>query len=119
MVEDGKYQFFPWGKVSFSRLMALLRQEFSMEKQLYRLGGIPQIDQKFKDLERVMNDGFSEILESLQQKNEHVNKDAGIEKQSDNVVEQMQSLDSIIPDASVRTDEVTDMEMSLINTIKG
>ncbi|KAF3640123.1 hypothetical protein FXO38_22279 [Capsicum annuum] len=128
------------------RLMALLRQEFSMEKQLYRLGGIPQIDKKFKDLGHVMNDGFSEILKSLQQKNEHVNKDAGIEKQSDNVVEQMQSLDSIIPDcffkvyidkayanyynanvakdfptqdASVRTDEVTDMEMSLINTIKG
>ncbi|KAF3635116.1 hypothetical protein FXO38_24793 [Capsicum annuum] len=43
MVEDGKYQFFSWGKVSFSRLMALLRQEFSMEKQLYRLGGIPQV----------------------------------------------------------------------------
>ncbi|PHU18142.1 hypothetical protein BC332_13837 [Capsicum chinense] len=43
MVEDGKYQFFPWGKVSFSRLMASLRQEFSMEKQLYRLVGIPQV----------------------------------------------------------------------------
>ncbi|PHU25786.1 hypothetical protein BC332_04118 [Capsicum chinense] len=42
MVEDGKYQLFPWGKVSFSRLMASLRQEFSMEKQLHRLGGIPQ-----------------------------------------------------------------------------
>ncbi|KAM3270893.1 hypothetical protein P3S67_029095 [Capsicum chacoense] len=43
MVEDEKYQFFPWGKVSFSRLMASLRQEFSMEKQLYRLSGIPQV----------------------------------------------------------------------------
>ncbi|KAF3617023.1 hypothetical protein FXO38_34231 [Capsicum annuum] len=43
MVEDKKYQFFPWGKESFSRLMASLRQEFSMEKQLYWLGGIPQV----------------------------------------------------------------------------
>ncbi|PHU29501.1 hypothetical protein BC332_01594 [Capsicum chinense] len=43
MVEDEKYQLFTWGKVSFSRLMVSLRQEFSMEKQLYRLGGIPQV----------------------------------------------------------------------------
>ncbi|KAF3665309.1 Pentatricopeptide repeat-containing protein [Capsicum annuum] len=43
MIEDEKYQFFPWGKVSFSRLMALFRQEFSMEKQHYRLGGILQV----------------------------------------------------------------------------
>ncbi|PHT42509.1 hypothetical protein CQW23_16534 [Capsicum baccatum] len=43
MVEDGKYEFFPWGKVSFSRLMASLRQEYFMDKQLYRLGGIPQV----------------------------------------------------------------------------
>ncbi|PHU30123.1 hypothetical protein BC332_02216 [Capsicum chinense] len=43
MVEDEKYEFFPWGKVFFSRFMASLRQEFSMEKQLYRLGGIPQV----------------------------------------------------------------------------
>ncbi|KAF3613387.1 hypothetical protein FXO37_36403 [Capsicum annuum] len=42
MVEDGKYEFFPWGKVSFSRLMASLRQEYFVDKQLYRLGGIPQ-----------------------------------------------------------------------------
>ncbi|PHU26440.1 hypothetical protein BC332_04772 [Capsicum chinense] len=52
MVEDGKYQFFPWGKVSFSRLMASLRQEFSMEKQLYRLGGIPQ---EGNNIPRVLN----------------------------------------------------------------
>ncbi|KAF3634219.1 hypothetical protein FXO37_26593 [Capsicum annuum] len=120
MVEDGKYQFFPWGKVSFSRLMDSLRQEFSMKKQRYRLGGIPQvlnvwmfelcsnfesnvvvkegnnilrvlnwkvvavqpqfnhfmngmfskIDQKFKDLERLMNARFTEVLNSLEQKNE-------------------------------------------------
>ncbi|KAF3622116.1 hypothetical protein FXO37_32469 [Capsicum annuum] len=72
MVEDEKYQFFPWGRVSFSRLMASLRQEFLMEKKLYRLGGIPQIDQKFKDLERLMNARFTEVLNSLKQKNENV-----------------------------------------------
>ncbi|KAF3623203.1 hypothetical protein FXO38_27295 [Capsicum annuum] len=285
MVEDKKYQFFSWGKVSFSRLMASLRQEFSMEKQLYRLGSIPQvlnvwmfelcsnvdtkvvvregnntprilnwrivavrtqfnqfrirmfskIDQKFKDLERVMNDRFTKVLKSLQQKNETVKQetilkqsrqecdplddvvddtrptsidsvvkvtdksieiegdkanqtlsflkngeqhekitnihyDVGIEKKSDIVVEEMQPLESIIPgrehdltltiykpppttpteytttdcffkmyidktyvnycnsdvakdlatqDASARTDEIIDMEISLINTIKG
>ncbi|PHT93781.1 hypothetical protein T459_01663 [Capsicum annuum] len=147
MVEDKKYQFFSWGKVSFSRLMASLRQEFSMEKQLYRLGSIPQvlnvwmfelcsnvdtkvvvregnntprilnwrivavrtqfnqfrirmfskIDQKFKDLERVMNDRFTKVLKSLQQKNETVKQDVGIEKKSDIVVEEMQPLESIIP----------------------
>ncbi|KAF3648820.1 hypothetical protein FXO38_17974 [Capsicum annuum] len=270
MVENEKYQFFPWGKMSFSRLMASLRQEFSMEKQLYRLGGIlqvlnmwmfelcsnvdtkvavkeennipriivstadefekldlarisfasdPMIDQKFKDLESLMNARFNEVLNSLQQKNESVKqetivkqsrqecdpsdavvddarptdsvgketdksiemeddkanqapsflkkseqheKEVGIEKQSDIVVEEIQPLESIIPDnddhykvncstlgfrqlnfvvafpksknwfylmyqqnkcwnnedASVRTDEVADMEMSLINTIK-
>ncbi|PHU04378.1 hypothetical protein BC332_25200 [Capsicum chinense] len=66
-----------------------------MEKQLYRLSGIP----------RVLND-------------------VGIEKQSDIVVEEMQSLENVAKDlatqdASARTDEVADMEMSLINTIKG
>ncbi|PHT51866.1 hypothetical protein CQW23_06328 [Capsicum baccatum] len=43
MVEDGKYEFFPWGKVSFSKLIASVRQEFFVEKKLYRLGGIPQV----------------------------------------------------------------------------
>ncbi|PHT66287.1 hypothetical protein T459_30712 [Capsicum annuum] len=43
MVEDGKYEFFPYGKVSFSRLMASLGQEFSMKKQFYRLSGISQV----------------------------------------------------------------------------
>ncbi|PHU02727.1 hypothetical protein BC332_27978 [Capsicum chinense] len=78
-------------------LMASLRQEFSMEKQLYRLGGIPQIDQKFKDLERLMNARFTEVLNSLEQKNETVKQDAGIEKQSDIAVEEIQPLGSIIP----------------------
>ncbi|KAF3656721.1 hypothetical protein FXO38_14015 [Capsicum annuum] len=247
MVEDGKYQFFSWGKVSFSRLMALLRQEFSMEKQLYRLSGIPRvlnvwmfelcsnvdakvtvkeenniplvyaniiptadefekldllrtsfasdhhdteekskvdadststlnrkellvkadlhllkfkmktyvktyIDKKFKDLERVMNDRFTEVLKSLQQKNETVKQsrqecdpsddvidDAGptstdgVVKENDKSIEieddkanQAPSFlkkdvakDLATQDASARTDEVADMEMSLINTIKG
>ncbi|KAF3639197.1 hypothetical protein FXO38_22811 [Capsicum annuum] len=43
MVEDGKYEFISWGKMSLSRLMASLRQEFSMDKRLYRLGDIPQV----------------------------------------------------------------------------
>ncbi|KAF3625130.1 hypothetical protein FXO38_29907 [Capsicum annuum] len=51
MVEDGKYEFFPYSKVSFSRLMASLRQEFSMKKQFYRLSGIPQEFEKL-DLPR-------------------------------------------------------------------
>ncbi|PHU02778.1 hypothetical protein BC332_28029 [Capsicum chinense] len=102
MVEDVKYQFFPRDKVSFSKLMASLRQEFSIEKQLYRLRGNPQ--------------------------------DIGIEKQSDIVVEDMQPLESIIlgrehdltliiykplPTSTIETNEVADMQMSLINTIKG
>ncbi|PHT36235.1 hypothetical protein CQW23_23935 [Capsicum baccatum] len=149
------------------------------------------IDQKFKDLERVMNDKFSKVLKLLQQKNETVEKknilkqswqegdpsddvvdvpepttnslvketdklvkmeedkanqapspfnngeqhekDDGIEKLSDIVVEEMQPLDSIIlgeehdmtliiykppPASADETDEIADMEMSLINTIK-
>ncbi|KAM3322719.1 hypothetical protein P3S67_003870 [Capsicum chacoense] len=43
MVENGKYEFISWGKMSFSSLMASLRQEFSMDKRLYRLGDIPQV----------------------------------------------------------------------------
>ncbi|KAF3662286.1 hypothetical protein FXO38_11239 [Capsicum annuum] len=164
------------------------------------------IDQKFKDLERLMNTRFTEVLNSLQQKNENVKqekiakqspkeakhsddvadfechtnpisphcfskinrgnggptsndsvvketdkpiemedekanqapsflkkgeqheKDVGIEKQSDIVVEEIQPLENIIPDvakdlgtqdAFTRTDEVADMEKSLINTVKG
>ncbi|KAF3617892.1 hypothetical protein FXO38_27274 [Capsicum annuum] len=183
------------------------------------------IDQKFKDLERLMNAKFTEVLNSLEQKNKIVKhetivkqirqefdpldvvvddagptstnsvvketdkpvemeddkanqapsflkkgeqheKDVGIEKQSDIAVEEIQPLGSIITgrehdltltiykpppttpteyeisdtvfclpflrhkrmytakdlatqDASSRTDKVTDMEKSLINTIKG
>ncbi|PHT58884.1 hypothetical protein CQW23_01247 [Capsicum baccatum] len=87
-------------------------------------------------------------LDSLESEMKTYSKtyDAGIKKQSDIVVEEMQPLESIIPDcffkvyidkayvnyynadiakdlatqdASARTDEVADIEMSLINTIKG
>ncbi|KAF3672549.1 hypothetical protein FXO38_06053 [Capsicum annuum] len=43
MVEDGTYELFSWGKVVFSKLLASLRHEFFVEKQFYRLGGIPQV----------------------------------------------------------------------------
>ncbi|PHT61510.1 hypothetical protein T459_34639 [Capsicum annuum] len=109
MVEDGKYEFFPWGKVAFSKLMASLRQEFFVEKQLYRLSGIHQcsysnlvptveeleqldlprmslhsiilMDLKFNDLEHVLNDKFSEVLKFLLSKYETVEKE-NITKQS-------------------------------------
>ncbi|PHT48244.1 hypothetical protein CQW23_12452 [Capsicum baccatum] len=95
MVEDGKYEFFPWGNGAFSKLMASLRQKIFVEKQFYRLGGIPHIlnvwmfkicsnveikvvvkdDLKCKDLKRVMNDKFSEVLKSLHSKNDTVDKE--------------------------------------------
>ncbi|PHT49050.1 hypothetical protein CQW23_13258 [Capsicum baccatum] len=142
MVENGKYEFFSWGKVSFSGLMASRGHKFFVEKQFYKLGGIPHvlnvwmfehcsnvdtkvavkedteekskvdadstcinrkellvkadldsleseiktyvktyIDQKFNDLERLMNDRFSEVLKSLQLKNETVEKEK-VAKQS-------------------------------------
>ncbi|KAH0776307.1 hypothetical protein KY290_007718 [Solanum tuberosum] len=37
MLEDGRYQQFPWGQRAFTRLMNRLRQEFKSEKQMYRL----------------------------------------------------------------------------------
>ncbi|PHT76370.1 hypothetical protein T459_19892 [Capsicum annuum] len=43
MVENEKYESFPWGKTAFFKLMASLRQEFFVEKQLYSLGGNPQV----------------------------------------------------------------------------
>ncbi|KAH0678532.1 hypothetical protein KY284_019617 [Solanum tuberosum] len=41
MVEDGRYQHFPWGQRAFSRLMNSWRQERTKVKQMYRLGGMP------------------------------------------------------------------------------
>ncbi|KAK6803300.1 hypothetical protein RDI58_001084 [Solanum bulbocastanum] len=42
MVEDGRYQQYPWGQTAFSKLIKSLRQEFTKEKKkMYRLAGIP------------------------------------------------------------------------------
>ncbi|XP_055833603.1 uncharacterized protein LOC129902402 [Solanum dulcamara] len=41
MVEDGRYEQYPWGKIAFSKLIKGMRQEFSNAKQIYRLGGMP------------------------------------------------------------------------------
>ncbi|KAF3664809.1 hypothetical protein FXO37_11330 [Capsicum annuum] len=43
MVEDGRYEQYPWGKIAFNKLMNSLRQDFFIEKQLYRLGGMPHV----------------------------------------------------------------------------
>ncbi|KAF3678321.1 hypothetical protein FXO37_04434 [Capsicum annuum] len=119
MVENEKYQFFPWGKMSFSRLMALLRQEFSIEKQLYRLGGIPQIDQKFKDLESLMNARFNEVLNSLQQKNESVKQETIVKQSrrecdpSDTVVDDARPTDNV----GKETDKSVEMEDDKANQV--
>uniref|UniRef100_M1B7D4 Ulp1 protease family, C-terminal catalytic domain containing protein n=1 Tax=Solanum tuberosum TaxID=4113 RepID=M1B7D4_SOLTU len=41
MVEDGRYQVYPWGQIAFTKLMDSLRQDFNLSKQLYRLYGMP------------------------------------------------------------------------------
>uniref|UniRef100_M0ZTD4 Ulp1 protease family, C-terminal catalytic domain containing protein n=1 Tax=Solanum tuberosum TaxID=4113 RepID=M0ZTD4_SOLTU len=41
MVEDGRYQVYPWGQIAFTKLMDLLRQNFNLSKQLYRLYEMP------------------------------------------------------------------------------
>ena len=41
MVEDCRYQHFPWGQLSFSKLIGSLRQDFDVSKKLYRLYGMP------------------------------------------------------------------------------
>ncbi|PHU30078.1 hypothetical protein BC332_02171, partial [Capsicum chinense] len=43
MVADGRYEQYPWGKIYFNKLMNSLRQDFFVEKQLYRLGGMPHV----------------------------------------------------------------------------
>ena len=40
MVEDGRYQDYPWGQLSFSKLIGSLRQDFDVSKKLYRLYGL-------------------------------------------------------------------------------
>ncbi|WMV16225.1 hypothetical protein MTR67_009610 [Solanum verrucosum] len=41
MVEDGRYQVYPWGQIAFTKLMDSLRQDFNLSKHLYRLYGMP------------------------------------------------------------------------------
>ncbi|KAM3395580.1 hypothetical protein P3S68_004586 [Capsicum galapagoense] len=42
-IENGRYEQYPWGKIAFNKLMNSLRQDFFIEKQLYRLGGMPHV----------------------------------------------------------------------------
>ncbi|WMV30461.1 hypothetical protein MTR67_023846 [Solanum verrucosum] len=41
MVEDGRYQLYPWGQITFTKLMKSLKQDFNLDKQMYRLSGMP------------------------------------------------------------------------------
>ncbi|KAF3671202.1 hypothetical protein FXO38_06714 [Capsicum annuum] len=41
MVEDGRYIHFPWGKITFEKLINSWWQDFRVAKQLYSLGGMP------------------------------------------------------------------------------
>ncbi|PHU28411.1 hypothetical protein BC332_00504 [Capsicum chinense] len=43
IIEDGRYIHFPWGKVTFKKLMSSWQQDFNTAKQLYSLGGMPHI----------------------------------------------------------------------------
>ncbi|KAM3264356.1 hypothetical protein P3L10_001350 [Capsicum annuum] len=43
IVENGWYINFPWGKVTFVKLMSSWQQDFNTAKQLYSLGGMPHI----------------------------------------------------------------------------
>lgn len=41
MVEDGRYEMYPWGQIEFNKLITSLRQDFNQSKQMYRLFGMP------------------------------------------------------------------------------
>ncbi|KAG5606532.1 hypothetical protein H5410_028024 [Solanum commersonii] len=41
MVEDGRYQLYSWGLITFTKLMKSLKQDFNLDKQMYRLSGMP------------------------------------------------------------------------------
>ncbi|KAF3664748.1 hypothetical protein FXO38_09954 [Capsicum annuum] len=43
IVDDGRYIHFPWGKVTFEKLMSSWQQDFNTVKQLYSLGGMPHV----------------------------------------------------------------------------
>ncbi|KAF3664726.1 putative protein EIN4-like [Capsicum annuum] len=72
-----------------------------------------EIDKKFKDLEYVMNDRFSEVLKSLQVKNEIVEKSRQEGDPSDDIVdvEGPTSIDSLVKE----TDKPVEMEEDKAN----
>ncbi|PHT43292.1 hypothetical protein CQW23_17317 [Capsicum baccatum] len=148
MVEDGKYQFFPWDTEEKSKVDAdstsINMKDLLTKADLHSLESEMKtyvktyIDKKFKDLKRVMNDRFTEILKSLQQKmrlwssskeGQHSDDDADFECHTNSISPHPVSeknrengdvaKDLATQDAAARTDEVHDIEMSLINTIKG
>ena len=41
MIEDGRYEMYPWGQIAFNKLITSLRQDFNQSKQMYRLFGMP------------------------------------------------------------------------------
>ena len=41
MVEDGRYEMYPWGQIAFNKLITSLRQDFNQSKHMYRLFGMP------------------------------------------------------------------------------
>ncbi|PHU27888.1 hypothetical protein BC332_06220 [Capsicum chinense] len=43
IVEDGRYILFPWGKVTFEKLMSFWHHDFNIAKQSYSLGGMPHV----------------------------------------------------------------------------
>ncbi|PHU02581.1 hypothetical protein BC332_27832 [Capsicum chinense] len=43
IVEDGRYIHFPWGKVTFEKLMSSWQQDFDTVKYLYSLSGMPHV----------------------------------------------------------------------------
>ncbi|KAF3658618.1 hypothetical protein FXO37_14342 [Capsicum annuum] len=81
MVEDEKYEFFPWGQVSFSRNELLVKANLDSLESEIKTYVKTYIDMKFNDLENVINDRFCEVLKSLPSKNETVEK-KNISKQS-------------------------------------
>ena len=41
LMVEGRYQDYPWGQLSFSKLISSLRKDFDVSKKLYRLYGLP------------------------------------------------------------------------------
>ncbi|XP_055822038.1 uncharacterized protein LOC129890524 [Solanum dulcamara] len=57
MVEDGRYEQYPWGKIAFSKLIKGMRQEFSYAKQIILKWRVVAVKPKF---ETFMSTIFSE-----------------------------------------------------------